>query len=58
MSACVRDFENFVGETLGSHREKVHFICPKPEDVKSLMSDWMKMTARLKQDAQPVTGRR
>lgn len=51
----VRDFQNFVGETLGSHREKVHFVCPKPEDVKPLMSDWMKMTARLKQDAEPVT---
>jgi len=51
----VRDFQNFVGETLGAHREKVHFVCPKPEDVKPLMSDWMKMTARLKQDAEPVT---
>lgn len=51
----VRDFQNFVGETLGAHRERVHFICPKPEDVKPLMSDWMTMTARLKRDVEPVT---
>jgi Fic family protein len=51
----LRDFQNFVGETLGSHREKVHFICAKPEDVESLIADWMALTSRLKSDADPVT---
>jgi Fic family protein len=51
----LRDFQNFVGETLGNYREKIHFICPKPGDVDSLISDWMKLTSRLKRDADPVT---
>ena len=32
-----RDFQNYVGETAGNFREIVHLICPKPEDVPSLM---------------------
>lgn len=50
----LRDFQSFVGETIGSHREKVHFICPKPEDVRPLIDDWINLTARLKSDAEPV----
>jgi Fic family protein len=38
----------FVGETLGDYREHIHFICPKPEDVPSLMDDWTAMTKRLR----------
>jgi Fic family protein len=50
----LRDFQNFVGETIGSHREKVRFICPKPEDVRPLVEDWINLTARLKSNAEPV----
>lgn len=53
-STDLRDFQNFVGETIGTHREKVHFICPKPEDVRPLIDDWISLTARLKRDADPV----
>lgn len=49
-----RDFQNFVGETQGAYREVVHFICPRPEDIRSLMSDWAKMTARLQNSVDPV----
>lgn len=42
-----RDCQNFVGETIGGYREKVHFICPRPEDVPSLMQGWMEMVHRL-----------
>ena len=35
-----KDFQNFVGETVGSYREQVHFVCPRPQDVASLMADW------------------
>lgn len=42
-----RNFQNFVGETVGHHRENVHFIAPKPEDVPDLMEAWMAMTRRL-----------
>jgi Fic family protein len=43
-----REFQNFVGETVGGYREVVHFICPRPGDVAALMADWAKMTERLK----------
>jgi hypothetical protein len=42
-----RDFQNFVGETVGGYREEVHFICPRPEDVADLMEGWTRMTRRL-----------
>ena len=42
-----RDIQNFVGETLGGYREKVHFICPKPEDVPDLMNSWIALTTRI-----------
>jgi Fic family protein len=42
-----RDFQNFVGETVGGYREKVHFICPKPGDVSDLMEGWMGLVRRL-----------
>ena len=42
-----RDIQNFVGETLGGYREKVHFICPRPEDVPDLMNAWIALTQRI-----------
>lgn len=43
-----RDFQNFIGETIGrSFQEKVHFVCPRPEDVPGLMDGWMALTNRL-----------
>jgi Fic family protein len=47
-----RDFQNFVGETIGGYRQRVHFICPRPQDVPGLMAGWMASAARL--DAGPV----
>ena len=45
-----RDIQNFVGETTRRFGEHVHFICPRPEDVGSLMDGWMAMTRRLLTD--------
>ena len=45
-----RDFQNFVGETVGGYREAVHFICPRPTDVPSLMTGWMELAKRLVND--------
>jgi hypothetical protein len=45
-----RDFQNFVGETVGGYREEVHFICPRPEDVADLMAGWMRLTRRVVDD--------
>ena len=42
-----RRVQNFVGETLGGYRERVHFICPRPADVPALMDAWAKLTLRL-----------
>lgn len=32
-----REVQNYVGESPALHREKVHFACPKPEDLGPLM---------------------
>ncbi len=32
-----RDFQNFIGETLPGHLEMIHYICPPPEILMSLM---------------------
>ena len=42
-----RDFQNFVGETVGGYREEVHFICPRPQDVPELMTAWAALTQRV-----------
>jgi hypothetical protein len=43
-----RTTQNFVSQTLPDYSEDVHFVCPKPEDVPSLMDSWMEMVRRLK----------
>jgi hypothetical protein len=50
----LRDFQNFVGETLAEHREVVHFICPRPQDIGRLMADWGGMVRRLQGATDPV----
>ncbi|WP_211345487.1 Fic family protein [Allostella humosa] len=42
-----RDFQTFVGETMGGHREVVHYVCPRPEDVPGLMEGWATLFDRL-----------
>lgn len=37
-----RSEQNYVGESLGLHREIVHYVPPKPADVDSLMDGWMR----------------
>jgi hypothetical protein len=38
-----RSEQNYVGESLDLVRQRIHFVCPKPEDVASLMTDWQGM---------------
>ena len=45
-----RDIQNFVGETTVGFGEQVHYICPKPDDVPSLMQGWMDLVERLVAD--------
>jgi Fic family protein len=42
-----RDIQVYIGETLPDFSQDVHFVCPKPQDVSSLMDGWMQMVARL-----------
>lgn len=46
-----RDFQNFVGETVGGYREEIHFICPRPQDVPDLMDAWVALTGRVVEGA-------
>lgn len=48
-----RDFQNFVGEHV-DFREQVHFICPRPQDVPSLIYGWIGLTERMTRDIDPV----
>lgn len=43
-----RKVQNFVGQTKSDFTEHVHFACPKPEDVPTLMQAWMQMVDRLR----------
>jgi Fic family protein len=42
-----RDVQVFIGSIAPDYSQEVHFICPKPDDVGSLMRGWMSMMARL-----------
>lgn len=42
-----RKVQNYVGESVAWQREKVHFACPKPEDLESLMAGLITAHARM-----------
>ena len=42
-----RAVQNYVGSTIGGYRERVDYVCPRPEDVQSLMEAWMALTRRV-----------
>lgn len=39
--------QNFVGETVAWQREKIHFVCPKPEDLTDLMEGLIAANQRM-----------
>jgi Fic family protein len=39
--------QNYVGQTLASYRERIHYISPRPQDVDALMGGWQHCSARL-----------
>ncbi len=45
-----RTNQNFVAETTRHFGQHVHFICPRPQDVPSLMEGWMALTGRVLSD--------
>lgn len=42
-----RTAQNYIGQTVSGYREVVHFVCPKPDDVPSLMAAWTRHAQRL-----------
>jgi len=48
-----RKVQNYVGESVAWQREKVHFACPKPEDLDSLMKGLTDAHARMENGGVP-----
>lgn len=42
-----RTIQNYVGRTLAPGMEEIHLVPPKPEDIRDLMEDWLKLSIRL-----------
>lgn len=42
-----RTIQNYVGRTLAPGMEEVHLVPPKPDDIRALMDDWLKLSQRL-----------
>lgn len=42
-----RQIQNFIGDNVLAGRGKVHFVCPKPDDVAGLMRDWVRLSGKL-----------
>jgi hypothetical protein len=56
-AADYRQTQNYVGETVALRQERIHFVCPKPEDLPDLMDGLLAMRpkiAALRGSAQPV----
>ena len=57
--ARFRDFDyrltqNYVGETVAWQKEKIHFVCPKPEDLADLMEGLVAAHKRMGADEVPA----
>lgn len=49
-----RTEQNYVGETIGPQKEKVHFVCPKPEDLAGMMEGLIAAHKRMDAGAVPA----
>ncbi|MHC4886965.1 MAG: Fic family protein [Planctomycetota bacterium] len=47
MDADYRETQNYVGETVAWQREKVHYVCPRPEDLPTLMDGFIRSHLRM-----------
>lgn len=43
----LRDFQNYVGQTISPGRELVHFVPPRPEDLDFLVNGWLETCRKL-----------
>lgn len=49
-----RTDQNYVGEMIGPQKEKVHFVCPRPEDLNGLMDGLIAAHQRMDAGAVPA----
>lgn len=49
-----REQQNYVGESLGLHRQRVHLVPPQPEDLGPLMAAWLGFIRRSHATVDPV----
>jgi hypothetical protein len=42
-----RDVQNYIGSVAPDYSQVVHYVCPKPDDLLSLMGGWMDSLARI-----------
>jgi len=48
-----RKVQNYVGETTLIGKERIHYVCPKPSDIKELMDGLIKANRQMSTDATP-----
>ena len=48
-----RKVQNYVGESIAWQQEKIHFVCPKPEDIEPLMTGLIAAHSRMEQNDFP-----
>lgn len=48
-----RNTQNYVGETVAWRQERIHYICPRPEDVATLMHGLLEAHQRMKRGGVP-----
>lgn len=49
-----RNTQNYVGETLGFHREMVHYIAPRPEHLREMMAGLLRFSETTRSRLHPV----
>lgn len=49
-----RSEQNYVGESLDLVRQRIHFVCPRPEDLPELMAGFLDMVRTLRGAPDPV----
>jgi hypothetical protein len=49
-----RTEQNYVGETVGLQKERIHFVCPKPEDLTGMMAGLIAAHKRMEKGDVPA----
>ena len=49
-----RKTQNYIGESISFQQQRVHYVCPKPEDISMLMDGLLTTHKKLKQNAVPA----